>query len=364
MKPVVALLLSVLVSLIVTSCGRSQPSLATPVSEPTAARQELVFYSWPEDNVGLVTAAFAAETGITVRVEGYGSQEEAIEQMRAGEVFDIVVMDNMYIPQLREEGLLAEIDRRSIPNFKNISLNFRDLAYDPGNRYAIPNSWGTTGLLVRTDLVAQPVTSWSALWEPAYAGKVLLWTSTPRYTLGAVLKSLGFSCNSEDPAELAAARDRLIALKSDAIWLHEEESAAPDVVAGNAWVALGWALDAELARAENDAVAYVLPDEGAVLWGDNFVIPANSPNQRSAEMFLDFLLRPEISAQIIEANYYPMATDAAREHLPADLLANPIIFPTNEQFANAELLLPLSAAGQQRHDAIWEEILAAIGSEE
>jgi spermidine/putrescine transport system substrate-binding protein len=83
---------------------------------------------------------------------------------------------------------LAEIDYRNVPNFKNISANFRDLTYDPGNRHTIPYTWGTTGLVVRSDLAAEPVTHWADLWDTRYAGRVAIW-DLPRHSLGLALKS-------------------------------------------------------------------------------------------------------------------------------------------------------------------------------
>ncbi|MBK8418450.1 extracellular solute-binding protein [Candidatus Villigracilis saccharophilus] len=114
-------------------------------------------------------------------------------------------MESRFIPQLTKENLLAELDQRNLDNSKNLSANFRELAYDPGNHYSIPNTWGTTGLVVRSDLVAEPVTRWADLWDPRYAGQVGLWMGQPREVISLTLKSLGYSANSEDPAELEEA---------------------------------------------------------------------------------------------------------------------------------------------------------------
>ncbi len=86
-----------------------------------------------------------------------------------------------------------------MPNTKNLSVNFRDLIYDPGNRHSIPYNWGATGLAVRNDLVQSPVKRWDDLWHPRFAGRVGIWTDMPRDVIGLTLKSLGYSVNSEDP---------------------------------------------------------------------------------------------------------------------------------------------------------------------
>ncbi len=338
-----------------TGCNSSPlPATATP---PTLA-DELVFYDWSGDKIETVFDAFTQEYGVKITYVTFESTEEAVENIAAGQVVDVAVIENQFIPSLIDQGLLAEVDFRNVPNFKNISANFRDLAYDPKNKHTIPYTWGTTGLVVRGDLADEPITRWADMWNPHYAGKVANWAVTPRYTLGAALRSLGYSVNSEDPAELEQALGRLRELKSNSIWITDDmHSVAPLLVSGEAVMALGWSEDVWLAQAENENIVYVLPEEGTILWGDNFVIPANSPNKYTAELFLNFLLRPQISAQIVNGNYYPMANEAAREFIDPEILNDPVVYPTNDEMKNATLLLPLSSAGQELYNEIWAQFL-------
>ena len=194
---------------------------ATQTPEQASA---LILCNWGGDISQEILDAFEDEYGIPVTYLPYESQEEAVDQIRSGEAYDVVVLENQLIPALVDEGLLAEIDYRNVPNFKNISANFRDLAYDPQNMHAIPYSWGTTGLVVRADLLAHPVTRWSDLWRPRYAGQLMGWPLS-RYMIGIALKSLGYSLNSEDPAELEDALTHLIALKPHIILRHIRDDA-------------------------------------------------------------------------------------------------------------------------------------------
>ena len=348
--------LSITLALVLlAACGGiSQPP------EPTAAPlgKELVFYNWAGDLIETLFDDFEEEYGIQVKYVVYETPEEAVQNIRAGEVFDLVVLENEYIPSLVKDELLAKIDYRNVPNFSHISANFRDLAYDPGNKHTIPYSWGTTGLVVRSDLVEDPISSWSDMWDPRYAGQVVGWL-IPRYTLGAALKSLGYSVNSEDPGELEHAVERLIALKPNATWLTIEDTAAYHLADGEAVMALGWAYDAQVGQEENEAILYVLPEDGSILWGDNFVIPANSPRKREAELFLDFILRPEITGQLVNVNYYAMTSDGAVSFIDPEILNDPIIYPQTEELQNAEILLPLSPEGERLYAEIWERFLAA-----
>jgi spermidine/putrescine transport system substrate-binding protein len=345
-----------LTSLLLAACDSSEKE-PTPTLKPALA-ERLIFYDWPEDLVELVFEEFTQEYGVQIAYEIYNSSEQAVENMRDGEVYDLVVMENQYVPNLIAEGLLAEIDYRNVPNFKNISANFRNLNYDPGNKHSVPYSWGTTGILMRSDLVSLSVSHWSDLWDPRYAGQVGMW-ELPRYTLGITLKSLGYSVNTENPDELEIALQHLLELKPNAVWLYEEDTSADILVSGEAVMAVGWAYDVWLAREQDENIIYVLPQEGAILWGDNFVIPANSPRKYTAEVFLNFLLRPEITGRIINENYYPMANDAATPFIDEEILNDPVIYPSNKDLQNAEILLPLSAKGERLYAEIWKRFMAA-----
>ena len=321
--------------------------------------EKLVFYDWAADSIEEIFDDFTQEYGIEIDYVTFDSTEEAVANIRDGQNYDIVIIENQHVLSLVAEGLLAEIDPANVPNTKNISPSFRDLSYDPGNRFSIPYSWGTTGLVVRTDLTEDPVTSWSDMWDPRYAGQVANWLTTPRFTIGAALLSLGYSVNSEDASELEEALQWLLQIKDDTIWLDDEPTAAPLLVNGDAVMALGWSEDFWLAQEGSDDIEYVLPSEGTILWGDNYVIPANSENKYAAELFLDFVLRPEISAELVNSGYYPLPNDAAIPLIDPEILADPAVYPTNEQMRNAQFLLPLSAAGEQLHADVWTRFMAS-----
>ena len=351
------ILLGLVAACLLVAC---QTNTLPPTPTPPPLAKELVFYDWAEDSIANVFDIFSKEYGVKIVYQTYESTEEAVENMRAGQVYDIVVMENQQIPAMTAAGLLAEIDYGNVLNSKHISPNFRKLAYDPEGKYALPYSWGTTGLVVRTDLVGEPgVTKWADMFEPRYAGQVANWLTTPRFTLGVALKSLGYSLNSEDPAELELALERLIESKADTQWVVEEQAMAPLLIDGEAVIGLGWSVDYWQAQEGNDSVAYVIPQEGAILWGDNFIIPANSPHKYTAELFLDFLQRPEIAAQIVNEGYYPSPNIGANEFIKPELLNDPAIYPTNEEMKNAEFLLPLSPEGEKLYEDVWARFLAA-----
>ncbi|GIK43565.1 MAG: spermidine/putrescine ABC transporter substrate-binding protein [Chloroflexi bacterium] len=357
--------LTLLINLVLFWLVACQAVSPTPTPTPPPLADELIFYNWEEDLPQSVLEAFTRESGVKVNYLVYESQEEAIDNMRAGQVYDVVVMESRFVGLLAREKLLAEINYQHVPNFKNISANFRDLAYDPGNKYSVPYNWGFTALIVRSDLVEAPVTRWADLWDPRYAGRVGLWRGQPREAIALTLKSLGYSASSENPAELAAALDKLLALKPHLRFLEDYDpaNAGPALASGEIVIAMGYASDVLMGRELNPAITYVLPQEGALLWGDNFVIPANSPHPYTAELFLNFLQRPEINAQVANENLYATPNEAAYPLINPDLRNNPLVFPSNEDLKKAEIILPLSPEGQKLYDQIWQRFMDAAPPE-
>lgn len=348
-KPILLLLV---LGLLVAGC-------AVPLPGSKPAVDELVFYNWEGYLPQPVMDAFTAEYGIRVKYETFGSMEEAITQLRTGRVYDVVVLENGNIKKLAAEGMLAEINYHNVPNFKNISPDFRDLAFDPGNLHSIPFDYGTTGLIVRSDLVDAPVTRWADLWDPRFAGHIAA-RPLAYELIGLSLKSLGHPLNSEDPQELEAALNHLLELKPALKLLDDPTSDAIQILlGGEAVIMVGWGNDALQARRENPAVTYVLPEEGTLLWGQSFVVPASSPRKEAAELFLNFLLRPEISAQITNQNRYATANQAAYPFIEPGIFDDPIVFPPADMIKKSDWYLPLSPAGEKLYDGIWERFMKA-----
>ncbi|MCX6049984.1 MAG: spermidine/putrescine ABC transporter substrate-binding protein [Chloroflexi bacterium] len=318
-----------------------------------------MFYDWPDYMPQAVMDAFTAEYGIKIDHQVYGSQKEAVDNIRANKVYDVVVIDNDLIPPLLTDHILAEIDLSHLSNFKNISANFRDLAYDPGNKHTVPFNWGTTGLLARSDLLTTPITRWADLWDPQYAGKVAIW-ALQRPLIPIALKRLGYSVNSENPLELEKALQVLIELKPNVRFVDlDQGSVGPTLVSGKVILAYGWAYDALTSQHDNQHIEYILPSEGTILWGDNLVIPANSLHKEAAELFINFILQPENGGKIVNELYYANANEAARAFIKPEILNNPLVFPPDADLKNAEIMMAPSPAGQKLYDEIWKRFLAA-----
>lgn len=347
-------------AVLAAACGCSKTK--TPPEAPPLAK-ELILYDWESDMPPSVLEAFRREFGVVVKHVVYDAQEEAVASLRAGGLYDVVVLDSRLLPALVEDGLLAEIDYRNVPNSKNISANFRDLVSDPGNRHNIPFNWGVTGLVVRGDLVGEGVQSWADLWRPEFRGKVGLWMGADREILSLTLKSLGYSANSEKPEELDRAVRKLRELKPHVLTLEDYDltSSADLLASGKAVATMAYVRDYRLGREKNKAIRFVFPKEGALLWGDTFVIPSSSQKKYTVELFLDFLLRPEVAASIANENVNAVPNDAALPLIAPAIRNDPVIFPPPEVLQKAEVLLPLTRKGSALYADAWKRFQAGGG---
>ena len=349
-------LVGLLALLLTVACTSATPM---PSNELVLA-QELSVYGWEGYMPQAILDAFTAEYGVAIRYVVYGASEEATAAIRRGEVYDVVVLDNVEVQIAAQEMILAKLDQRRLSNFDQIANNFRDLAFDPQNQYSVPFQWGTSGLLYRTDLVDPPPTAWADLLDPEGTNKIGLWDDY-RDGVGLTLKSLGYSYNSEDANELAEAGERLMELQENTVLLDPlTASGVPYLLENKAQIVMGWAFDMQVAEAERANIAYVLPAEGTIIWMDNLVIPANSPHQSTAELFIDFLLRPTIAAQLANEMYIAVPNEGAYPYILPEVLNNPLIFPTTEDLAKAEFYTPISPEAQAIYQEIWARFSAGI----
>ncbi len=335
------------------------PGWAAEAPAANQSGKEIVLLNWLEDIPQTVLDAFTRESKIKIRYQVFYSQEEAMANIRTGHVYDVAVIDGRFVSLLAEEGLLKKLNYENILNFKYTSPNFRGLLYDPENRFCVPYSWGTTGLLVNTGQEHPPVRRWADLWDERYAGRVAMSVSYPREAIGMTLKSLGYSANSEVPSEVEAALARLLQLKLDPSFLYRyyPDFGTPSMASGKVLIAVGFSGDLLESQKKGLPVEYVLPEEGLLLWGDTFVVPASSQNQAAAEMFINFILRPEISAEIVNKKYYASTNEAAQPFVHPEILKNTAIYPTDSMLMKAELIQSLSPAGQLLYDTIWQRFL-------
>ena len=226
--------------------------LATLIVTGTAARSERVVNvcSWGEYIDESLITEFEEQTGIRVNYQTAESNEALYSLIKMGGAdFDVIVPSDYMIARLIEEDMLAELDYSHIPNFDLIADTYKNLSYDPENRYTVPYTWGTLGIIYNTTMVSGPITSWDAMFDPQYAGQVLM-INNSRDALAAALLDLGYSINTTDESQLEEAFALLKQAKDSGVYqAFVMDEVFQKMEGGNAAIAMYYAGDYQIGRA-------------------------------------------------------------------------------------------------------------------
>jgi spermidine/putrescine transport system substrate-binding protein len=320
-------------------------------------RPRLNVYNWSAYVAPETIPNFEAEFGVRVRYATYESNEEMLAKVLSGNSgWDVVFPTHNRIQPMRQYGLLAQLHREWLPGAANLDPRFRSPLWDPALEWAIPYMWNGTGIAYSRKLPAAP-RRWADLWNPALAGRLTM-LDDPEDMLGACLKKLGLSFNAADPAELARAEREAIAQKP-LVRAYLNAEVRDQLVAGDVLAAQLWSTTAQQAIAAAPHLAFAYPEEGFPFYCDCAVILRESRRERLAHQFLEYLLRPRVSAQIVEATQTATANGAAVALLPESVRNSPTLYPPPDIFARGEWPQPLSRDAQQLRDRIWTEIKSA-----
>ena len=317
----------------------------------------LTVYNWEEYLAPETIPAFEKEFGVTVDLKTYEDERVMLEQLKEKpEEYDIVVPSDSVVEEMITLGLLAPIDLEVIPNFKYVADRFKGLHYDPQNGYSIPYMWGTTGIALNTKRVPEGGNSWQILWNPAYQGRMSMLNS-PDEVIGAALKYLGYGLTTIDPAELEKAGAILLEQKPLLAGYMDPQQIKEKMKTEELWVAHCYSGDALMIAREKPEIRYVIPKEGAEIWVDNFCIPANAKNKYTAEVFIDFCLRPQVSAGNANFVRYANTNEGAREYTDPAILKNPSLYPPPEVIDRCQLSSLETLPGiTEIRDGIWKKL--------
>ena len=315
-------------------------------------------FNWSDYVAPETIPGFEQETGIFVRYGTFESVQEMLAKVMSGNSgWDVVFPSADYVQPMREMGLLAPLRTEWLPNLDGLAAAFRRPPWDPELRWSVPYMWGVTGIVYQAGLSPRP-RSWRDLWNPQLAGKITMLDDPPE-VLGACLKMLGYSLNSSDPAQLRSARQEALEQKR-LLRAYVNAEVRDQLVAGDVIAAQAWAVTAAQAmQAAPGRLAFAFPSEGFARFADTVAILRESRRQEAAHGFINYLLRPAVSAQIVMAVQTATANGAAHALLPPALRDNPVLYPPAETLARGEWFEPQSAAAQRLRDRLWTEIKSA-----
>ena len=274
-----------------------------------------------------IIAEFQKMTGIKVNYNMFESDGSLYTKLslQSG-AYDVVGPSSFMIAQMSQQGMLQTLDKDRLAYYKDLNPMLTHNPADPNGDYCIPNFWGTAGIVInRKYFDPKSISSWDDLWQKRFRGKLLI-PYDPREVFNFTLISLGYSPNDEDPEHIKQAYLKLKKLLPNIKIFNEagEETlfTDDDVIAG---VSLSG--DAFHAQESNPDIAYIYPKEGVAIWLDCLAIPKNPPHLSNAYTFLNFIMRPEISAEI--ANFAGFATGnlTAIKLLPPDMRASKTLYP-------------------------------------
>ncbi len=322
-----------------------------------AAKPTLLLYNWAEYLSDEVVAAFEEEFGCTVVVENFDSNEAMYAKLKAGGAgYDIVVPSSYQVVRMRDEGMLQEINPALVPNLAHLDPAVKAFTQDPQHRHSVPYLVTSAGIGIRRDRIPDASPTWALFADPAYQGRMTL-LDDMRETLGAALKSLGFSLNSTSPAEVAAARDVVIAWKKNAAKF-ESEQYKNGLISAEFFLVHGYSSDILQAVGENGNIEYLKPEEGVSVALDEMVILKDAPNPELAHKFLDYLHRPEVAAANMEWVQALCPNQSAYSLVSEDFRADTRIFLSAEELAKAETIFNIGEAERLYIDA-WNAVKSA-----
>ncbi|MEG0813402.1 MAG: extracellular solute-binding protein [Clostridium sp.] len=328
---------------------------------------ELFVYNWGEYIDDSVIDEFEAETGIKVTYDMFETNEEMYPIIEAGAVnYDVVCPSDYMIQKMIDNDLLAELNFNNIPNIQNIDESYMESSksFDAQNKYSVPYTWGTVGILYNTKLVKQlglpAPTKWADLWNPGYSGEVLMQDSV-RDAFMVALKSLNYSMNTGNLNELQEASNKLIEQKP-LVQAYVIDQVRDKMIGGEA--AIGVIYSGEILYIQDEVanqnldydLEYVIPEEGTNLWIDSWVIPKNAKNKENAEKWIDFLCRPDIAKKNFEYITYATPNKAAKALLDEDMQNNKAVFPDAEQLKNSEVFKYLGDETDMLYNNLWKEV--------
>lgn len=303
----------------------------------------LYVYNWgqyiaegDDDSMDIIAAFEEAYPNIKVKYSTYDSNESMYAKLSNGGItVDVIIPSDYMVGRMRQEGMLLELNYDNIPNAQYIDESFRNTSYDPENKYSVPYTWGTVGIIYNTKYVDEAdVTGWELLWNEKYADKILMFDNS-RDAFGIAQYLLGYDINTTDEAELQACADKLAEQKG-VVQQYVMDQIFDAMENEEAWIAPYYAGDYLTMVEENEDLAFYRPDhQGFNVFIDAMCIPSCCQEKEAAELFINFLCDPEISAANMDFIGYSVPASESKQYMDEDVVNDPVAYPDAEELRNA-----------------------------
>lgn len=346
------MILAILLALVPIQKGNAQEAAGQGVT--------INVYNWGEyiangtDDSMDINAEFTRRTGIRVNYTTFDSNESLYSKLVGGGAdYDVIIPSDYMVSRLIDENMLAELDFSNIPNYQYIDDSFRNGDYDPGNRYSVPYTWGVVGLFYNTDYIEEEITSWSALWDDRYAGKILMFDN-PRDSFAIAQLLLGQSLNTTQESDWMEAA-ALLKQQKPLVQAYVMDRIFDKMESEEAWIAPYYSGDAAILVDNSDHIRFVVPEEGTNYFVDAMCIPITSSHKAEAEAYINFLCDPEIAGANMNYVGYSTPITAAKAYMDEEMVESPVHYPDAEILARTQVFVNLPEDISKLIDKLWAE---------
>jgi len=321
---------------------------------PTPNGGELNLYNWTDYISPELLDRFESETGITVNLDNFDSNETMLSKLQAGGAnYDVIVPSDYMVAQMIELGLLQEVDPASFPNGQYIKPEFMDVYFDPGRKYSAPYMYGTTGIAYDPTKTGVEITSWADFFDadsPA-AGKIGTLNDQVE-VIHAALRAVGSqpcSTNREDYVKV----EELLAGWKPGVAVINSDGVIGRMASGEQIMHMMWNGAFTRAQADNPNLQYVYPAEGINLWSDNFAVPVGAQNVDNAKIFINWMMDPANIGEATNFVGYDNGITGSSEFMTAELGANPAVVIPEEFKALAQPTPGCPVEAIDLYDQVW-----------
>lgn len=318
--------------LLLAACGGAKKAESAGTSNE---EKRLNIFCWAEYIPQAVIDGFTKETGIQVSVENYASNEELIGKLLAGGgKYDLIQPSEYAIEVLIKDNQLVPLNQEAITNLGNLAPEFRSMVFDPGNKYSVPFMAGFVGICVNTEKVKTPVQGFSDVFVPALKNRIVVLDDS-REIVSWALGESGLGINDVTPESLAKIKP-LLQKWLPLVKVYDSDSPKTALKNGDVDIGVVWSGEAAILYNDDKKFQFVLPKNGAHLFVDNMAIPKTATHPQNAHLFINYLLRPDVSKMISDEFPYYNPNSAARSLLSPDQLANPASYPPAQDVARMQ----------------------------
>lgn len=320
-------------------------------------------YNWGEyisngSDGGLnVNAQFTKETGIDVNYTTFQTNEELFAKLSGGGAnYDVIIPSDYTISRLIQSDMLYKLNFDNIPNYKFIDNKFRGLKYDPHNEYAVPYTWGLTGIYYNKKYVSEQEEhiDWNILWNKKYSGKILMFDNA-RDSFGIALLKLGKSINSTNVDDWNKAHQELLQQKP-LVQSYVMDQIFDKMSNSEAVLAPYYSGDAALIMKNNPDIGFVIPRGRSIKFVDSMCIPKDAKHKQEAEKYINFMCRTDIALENISYIGYSSPQREVMDILSKDSSYNKFSYPDDDTIKNSEIFLNLPSEINILLNSLWIEV--------